>query len=135
MYKILLVGLGGFSGAICRYLIQTMFSNRYPGTFPWGTFAVNILGQEHVELSNRFAWVKDEDRFAVGAWTGAVTGAPVLADALTWLDCTVHDRIVAGSHTVYIGLVEATAEQSGERPPLVYWNRGYRHLQLQEESE
>ena len=44
MYKILLVGLGGFAGAICRYLIQTMLSNRYPGTFPWGTFAVNIIG-------------------------------------------------------------------------------------------
>ena len=44
MYKILLVGLGGFSGAICRYLIQTMLSNRYPGAFPWGTFAVNIIG-------------------------------------------------------------------------------------------
>ena len=44
MYKILLVGLGGFTGAICRYLVQTMLSNRYPGTFPWGTFAVNIVG-------------------------------------------------------------------------------------------
>jgi flavin reductase (DIM6/NTAB) family NADH-FMN oxidoreductase RutF len=99
------------------------------------TFAVNVLGQEHVELSNRFAWVKDEDRFAVGSWTQAITGAPVLSDALTWLDCTIHDRCVAGGHTVYIGLVEATAGRGGDRPPLVYWNRGYRHLQLQDESE
>ena len=44
MYKILLVGLGGFTGAICRYLIQTLLSNRYPGAFPWGTFVVNIVG-------------------------------------------------------------------------------------------
>ena len=44
-------------------------------------FAVNILRQEQEELSNRFAWVKDEDRFAMGDWTTGVTGAPVLADA------------------------------------------------------
>jgi flavin reductase (DIM6/NTAB) family NADH-FMN oxidoreductase RutF len=99
------------------------------------SFAVSILGQEHVELSNRFAWVKDEDRFAVGAWAEAVTGAPVLSDALAWMDCSIYDRFVAGSHTVYIGQVEATATESDERPPLVYWNRGYRRLQLQSEPE
>src|ERR671919_689942 len=53
---------------------------------PEAVFAVNILGEEQSELSNRFAWVKDEDRFAQGNWTQAVTGAPVLADALAWLD-------------------------------------------------
>jgi flavin reductase (DIM6/NTAB) family NADH-FMN oxidoreductase RutF len=99
------------------------------------SFAVNILSQDQVELSNRFAWVKDEDRFKVGSWTVSVTGAPVLTDALTWLDCTIHDRFVAGSHTVYIGLVEATAEGTSEAPPLVYWNRGYRKLLLQDEPD
>lgn len=44
MLKILLIGLGGFFGAISRYSIQTLLSNRYPGTFPWGTFAVNVIG-------------------------------------------------------------------------------------------
>ncbi len=34
-------------------------------------FAVNILGEDQTELSNRFAWVKDEDRFAEGEWTTA----------------------------------------------------------------
>src|SRR5690606_7260706 len=45
-------------------------------------FAVNILQQDQIELSNRFAWLKDEDRFKGGTWTTAVTGAPILADAL-----------------------------------------------------
>ena len=39
-----MVGLGGFVGAVSRYSIQTLLSNRYPGTFPLGTFVVNILG-------------------------------------------------------------------------------------------
>lgn len=99
------------------------------------TFAVNVLGQEHSELSNRFAWVKDEDRFSVGTWTTAATGCPVLEDALTWLDCTIYNRFIAGSHTVYIGQVEAVAGEISDRPPLVYWNRGYRRLQLQGESD
>ena len=44
MLKLLLIGLGGFLGAISRYLVQTLLTTRYPGTFPWGTFAVNIIG-------------------------------------------------------------------------------------------
>lgn len=91
-------------------------------------FAVNILGENQTELSNRFAWVKDEDRFAEGYWTTAVTGAPVLADALAWLDCRIHARFDAGSNTIYIGEVQASSVCRTDSPPLIYWNRGYRKL-------
>lgn len=95
-------------------------------------FAVNILCQDQEELSNRFAWVKDEDRFAVGAWTTAKTGAPVLADAEAWLDCTIHDRFAAGTHTIYVGRVQASGVPKADATPLVYWNRGYRHIHVHE---
>lgn len=98
-------------------------------------FAVNILHQSQMELSNRFAWLKDEDRFDEGEWTTAETGAPILADALAWLDCTIAGRYVAGSHTIYIGEVQASATPRPEQPPLVYWNRGYRCLQLRDEKK
>lgn len=93
-------------------------------------FAVNILGEEQVELSNRFAWVKDEDRFKEGEWQTAVTGAPVLADALAWLDCTLYTRAAAGTHSIYVGEVQASAVPRSGEAPLVYWNRGYRRLDL-----
>lgn len=93
-------------------------------------FAVNVLAQDQVELSNRFAWLKDQDRFAEGKWERAVTGAPVLADALAWLDCTIHSRSQAGTHTLFVGEVQASALPRPDEPPLVYWNRGYRHLEL-----
>jgi flavin reductase (DIM6/NTAB) family NADH-FMN oxidoreductase RutF len=93
-------------------------------------FAANILRQNQVELANRFAWVKDEDRFLEGNWTTAVTGAPVLADALAWLDCTVVGRHAAGTHTIYVGKVRASQVPGPDEPPLVYWNRGYRQLKL-----
>jgi len=92
------------------------------------TFAVNILAQDQMEMSNRFAWLKDEDRFAEGDWDVAATGAPILKNALAWLDCTVYSRFAAGSHTIYIGEVQASGVPRPDAPPLVYWNRGYRHL-------
>jgi flavin reductase (DIM6/NTAB) family NADH-FMN oxidoreductase RutF len=94
------------------------------------TFAVNILAQDQMELSNRFAWLKDEDRFKAGDWDTAVTGAPILKDATAWLDCTISDYFAAGTHAVYIGEVQASGVPRAEEPPLVYWNRGYRQLDL-----
>ncbi len=91
-------------------------------------FAVNILAEDQIELSNRFAWVKDEDRFAVGDWGTEVTGAPILRDALAWLDCTIHARARAGTHTIYVGEVQKAGVPRPDGEPLVYWNRGYRHL-------
>ncbi len=96
-------------------------------------FAVNILHQDQAELSNRFAWVKNEDRFAEGQWGTAETGAPILEDALAWLDCTIASRSKAGTHTVYIGEVQASSTPRPDEAPLVYWNRGYRHLDLPDE--
>lgn len=93
-------------------------------------FAVNILRQDQIQLSNRFAWVKDEDRFREGNWATAVTGAPILTDALVWLDCTIYGRHRAGTHTIYVGEVQASGVPQPEGPPLAYWNRGYRQLRL-----
>jgi flavin reductase (DIM6/NTAB) family NADH-FMN oxidoreductase RutF len=95
---------------------------------PGATFAVNILREDEQELSNRFAYVKDEDRFAAGQWTVAVTGAPVLEDALAWLDCTVFSHQRAGTHTIYVGEVQASSVPHAEEHPLVYWNRAYHSL-------
>jgi flavin reductase (DIM6/NTAB) family NADH-FMN oxidoreductase RutF len=91
-------------------------------------FAVNILAQDQIEISNRFAWVKDEDRFEAGKWSTAVTGAPILLDALAWLDCTMHAHYPAGTHTIYVGEIQGSQVPRAEEPPLIYWNRGYRKL-------
>ncbi len=93
------------------------------------SFAVNILREDQSELSNRFAYVNDEDRFTVGDWRIAETGAPVLADALAWLDCTVYCRKRAGTHTIYVGHVQASSVPSPDQPPLVWWNRAYHPLE------
>ena len=40
---IVLVGIGSGIGGICRYLISLSMGHLH-GSFPWGTFAVNIVG-------------------------------------------------------------------------------------------
>jgi fluoride exporter len=41
---VLLVGLGGFFGAITRYLVDGWVVDRTGATFPWGTLVVNLSG-------------------------------------------------------------------------------------------
>jgi flavin reductase (DIM6/NTAB) family NADH-FMN oxidoreductase RutF len=90
-------------------------------------FAVNILQENQQHISNRFAF-SEEDRFALGNWSTAVTGAPILQNALAWLDCTIYSRHSAGTHTIYIGEVQASQVPQPEERPLVYWNRAYREI-------
>lgn len=42
--NLLLVGLGGGLGSMARYFCQKWVSTSYFSHFPWGTFAVNVVG-------------------------------------------------------------------------------------------
>lgn len=95
---------------------------------PGAGFAVNILAADQEELSNRFAFEKEEDRFLAGDWETGATGSPVLRDALAWLDCSVVGRHRAGTHTIYLGAVQASRVPRPGARPLVYWDRGYRQV-------
>jgi fluoride exporter len=44
MLRILLVGLAGLLGTLCRYWISGVVTRRYGEAFPWGTLAVNLTG-------------------------------------------------------------------------------------------
>jgi fluoride exporter len=39
-----MIGLGGFAGAVARYLVATTIQSRVHAGFPWGTFVVNVSG-------------------------------------------------------------------------------------------
>lgn len=40
----ILIGVGGFAGAIARYVVDGFVSDRTGGAFPWGTLVVNLSG-------------------------------------------------------------------------------------------
>ena len=44
MRTIVGVGLAGAVGALSRYGVEGLVSERFPGSFPWGTFVINITG-------------------------------------------------------------------------------------------
>lgn len=44
MLKYLVVGVGGFLGAIARYVVATYIGSRYGVRFPYGTFVINMSG-------------------------------------------------------------------------------------------
>lgn len=95
-------------------------------------FAVNLLPRGAVELANIFAGrtgLHLEERFAYGDWKTLATGAPILADAVMSLDCSIDQFHEIGTHTVFYGLVRAVAFQPvdphGAREVLVYHDRHY----------
>jgi flavin reductase (DIM6/NTAB) family NADH-FMN oxidoreductase RutF len=87
-----------------------------------GHFAVSLLDSAQTELGVRFATGLAEQRFEGLALARAYTGAPILADSLAWLDCSVREIYPGGDHSIVIGEVQsASARENGL--PLVYFRR------------
>jgi len=92
-----------------------------------GVFAVNILAAHQQDVSNVFASSADEDtRLRQVSWTEGQTGAPLIDEALASLECRVTSAHREGSHTIYVGRVEAVHTTDAE--PLLYYRGGYRCL-------
>jgi 4-nitrophenol 2-monooxygenase / 4-nitrocatechol 4-monooxygenase, reductase component len=86
-------------------------------------FTVNILADDQADLSNRFAFSDQDERFDGLEWTWSELGTPRLGGLLAHLDCEVTDAVVAGDHVVFIGSVVSGDRSDGT--PLVYTNGGY----------
>lgn len=86
-------------------------------------FTVNILADDQAELSNRFAFTEQEQRFDELEWTWTELGTPRLHGLLAHLDCEVTDAVVAGDHVVFIGAVVGGDRHDGT--PLMYTDGGY----------
>ena len=94
-----------------------------------GVFAVTILDQSQVAISDRFAGRQTEklDRFrGVDTFT-LVTGAPLIRGSLVCFDCQVCDTHEIGQHTLFIGQVLAMQKGDGEQP-LIYFDRHYHSI-------
>jgi flavin reductase (DIM6/NTAB) family NADH-FMN oxidoreductase RutF len=96
-----------------------------------GVFAVSFLNERQAGLSDRFAGRVPldtiEERFNGVEVFSAVTGAPILADSIAWLDCRVLTQHDGSSHWIVIGEVLATGQHLPARP-LLYFDRDYRSV-------
>jgi len=92
-------------------------------------FAINILG-ESAEGTARFfadnARLKGPE-FVEGAYHLGVSGAPLLDEAVAYLEATMDSTLEAGDHSIIVGRVTAL-EVRRDDGPLIYFRSGYRRL-------
>ncbi len=85
-------------------------------------FAINLLRADQEALSQRFATPGPKDYRGLELVTGD-SGAPILADCLGYLDCTVHSRHAGGDHEIVVGAIVGGGLSGGK--PLLFYAGGY----------
>jgi len=92
-----------------------------------GKFGVSILNSKQTDVSNRFA-SRAEDKFAGTEIVHGELGLPLIAGAITRLECRVSEKLEGGDHTIFVGEVVGAQTEEGE--PLVYYRSGYREIRF-----
>ena len=88
-------------------------------------FCVNLLNTSHSGLVHPFSGkLKGAERFGIGVWKVHETGIPYLEQAMVNFFCKVDAQLDYGTHTLFIGLVEAVHIQ-GEIVPLLWQDGGF----------
>jgi flavin reductase (DIM6/NTAB) family NADH-FMN oxidoreductase RutF len=103
-------------------------SASYPRIRHARRFAVNILSEDQVDISNQFAR-RGTDKWQGIEWQKSPLGNPIIVGSLHWLDCEIYAEHAAGDHLIVIGEVKALSLQEAETAqPLLYFKGTYRHI-------
>ena len=86
-------------------------------------FSVNIIDREDRAIIRKFTKPVEVDA-AASTLNGfpfhdGPTGAPVLDQAVAWLDCTLHSAVDLGAHTLFLGEVADAGFQKPEDTPVL----------------
>jgi flavin reductase (DIM6/NTAB) family NADH-FMN oxidoreductase RutF len=98
-----------------------------------GRWAVSVLAADAEDAAR---WFASSDRPVDGQLAGfahtpgPVTGAPVLDDALTSLECRTWAAYDGGDHTIIVGEVCGLGAVADAGTALLYLDGGYRQLDL-----
>ena len=93
-----------------------------------GAFAISVLSHEDEDLARRFAKGRWRERFKGIDLREEVTGSPILARSLAWVDCRVKEVHEGGDHSIVVGEVVACDAREGE--PLVFFRGGYHRMKV-----
>jgi flavin reductase (DIM6/NTAB) family NADH-FMN oxidoreductase RutF len=95
-------------------------------------FGVSVLAAEQAAVATHFASRRRSPgirQFDLVNWeTAPHSGAPVLTEALAWLDCERRDLVPAGDHVLVVGQVVAAGTRNRPGGPLVRCERRYLSL-------
>lgn len=90
-----------------------------------GAFGLSLLAADQTTVAQHFARGVPPIALWHGiAWHESASGAPLLDDAVGWLECRVADEHVTGDHTFFVGDVVAL-ERGRVAPPLIYLDQRY----------
>lgn len=87
---------------------------------------VTVLAEGQEGVCARLA-SKSGNRFAYTNWATTPDGGLYVEGATAWLDCSVHDEIVAGDHTIVLMRVHGVWADP-DVPPLVFHGSQFRRL-------
>lgn len=90
-----------------------------------GKFGVSILRSDQQDVSSRFA-SRAEDKFSGVDIRRGTLGVPMIAGALTALECSLENQLPGGDHTIFVGKVVDV--QTTDGAPLIYFRSGYREM-------
>jgi flavin reductase (DIM6/NTAB) family NADH-FMN oxidoreductase RutF len=97
-----------------------------------GYWAVSVLAAGHRPVAERFAKSgRDLHSQFDGVETvpGPKTGCPLIAGALSWLECRTWASYDGGDHTIVVGeVLSVGADESVDPAALVYYSGQYREL-------
>jgi 3-hydroxy-9,10-secoandrosta-1,3,5(10)-triene-9,17-dione monooxygenase reductase component len=97
-------------------------STTWPRIRPVSAFCVNVLAEDHQELSAGFAR-SGVDKFAGVHWRAAPSGSPILDGVSAWIDCTLWNEYDGGDHTIVVGRVHDLGADPARLPLLYYRGR------------
>lgn len=103
--------------------LPTTTSKSYAVLREAGTFCINVLAADQEMLCRRFASPGD-DKWSGVAWEASPGGAPILEDAVAWIECTTESEIEAGDHYIVLGAVQHLGVQNPSSP-LLFFQGGY----------
>ena len=89
-------------------------------------FSVSVLRQGQLDLARHFGTQsgREVDKLVGQRWQAALEGAPVLLDAVAYLECRVVGRHAAGDHVLVLGQVVGGGLLAPEAAPMTYAETG-----------
>jgi flavin reductase (DIM6/NTAB) family NADH-FMN oxidoreductase RutF len=111
-------------------------SSSWPLIKRYGSFGVNILNADQIDVAERFTGkggLKGAERFAGAEWITLMSGVPLLVGALAAVDCEVEDIVERHSHAIVIGRV-LDLKLSSRTAALAYWQGQYVAIDQNEDA-
>jgi flavin reductase (DIM6/NTAB) family NADH-FMN oxidoreductase RutF len=90
-------------------------------------YAVNVLA-EHQEVVCRQLALKGGEKFRDLGWRPSPSGAPLLEDAVAWLEVSLEAEHPAGDHQIIVSRVHYL--EANETMPLLFFRGSYLKLPL-----